>query len=259
MTTCAPNIINDCSCLSCKYSLDVTEYLFLYNRRRGNVDENDRILCKPIVFPCLKENPRHLNYYTPREIEMAAILLVNVEFEFVEKYLYFCQRYPREFYKAIDARIVCGEDHCNTISPIDIRSYYCMDCDKKYCDGYKSDSIKIKSVAIEESCLLQMSVYYQLSYKTHSEKKEVTKDDMEINGDTCLLKEEIDNLDIDIIEDLINGRFPKIFKELLLKFQNLLKEYMRVRKWFKPIKNEKDVFKILLKEYYIGRGVKKKE
>lgn len=258
MTTCAPNIINDCSCSACMYSLDVTEYLFLYNRRRGNVDEDDRVLCSPIIFPCLKENPRYLDYYTLRELEMAALVLVNVEFEFVKKYLYFCQRYPQEFYKAIDARIMCGEDHCSSMNPMDCRTYYCMDCDKKYCDGYKSDSNKVKTVTIEESCLLQMSVYYQLSCKTQSEVEEIHSKSVEIDVNTNLL-EEIDYLDIDIIEDLINGKFPEIFKRLLLKFQNLIREYMRVRKWFKPIKDDKgNILKILLKDYCIGRGVKKK-
>lgn len=252
MTTCAPNIINDCTCFNCEYSLDVSEYLFLYNRRIGNVDDDDRVLCKPIIFPCVKRFPQYLKFYTPRDAEVAAILLINVEFEFIENYLYYIQRYPLQFYKAADARINLAQDHCNTISPIERRSYYCFDCDRKYCIGNKVNSDKIKSVALEESYLLSLSMYYQvLSYEEEIEN--VIDERVE-----CTLIDDLDAIDIKLIKDLINGKFSDIFQQLLLKFQNLLKEYMRVRMWFKPVMDTENLLEILLKEYYIGRGVKKK-
>lgn len=261
MTTCAPNIINDCTCLNCEYSLDVTEYLFLYNRRCGNIDEDDRIICKPIIFPCLRKWPQYDDYYTPREVEIATLLLVNVEFEFIEKYLYFIQRYPKEFYKAVDAKIVLGQKHGNGISPIERRSYYCYDCDRKYCCEGKVNSYEIRTVAIAESQLLSMCMYYQLSCTESVYVEEICdsccSDDYGYEED-MVLKDHLESLDINIIEELINGNFPEIFKQLLLKFQNLINKYMRVRLWFKPVKNVKQMLEFTLMEYYIGRGVKKK-
>lgn len=254
MTTCAPNIINDCTCLNCEYSLDITEYLFLYNRRVGNIDDDDRVQCKPIIFPCTRKFPNYYKYYTPRQVEVTTIMLVNVEFEFIEKYLYFIQRYPLQFYKVVDARITLAQDHCNMISPIEKRSYYCADCDRKYCIGNKVNSAKVQSVALEESFNLSMCMYYQIS----SYEEEINMDnacDERIDNN---LRDELDALDLNIINDIINGKFSEIFERLLLKFQNLIHEYIKMRVWFKPVRKLEHLFEIILKDYYIGRGVRKK-